>query len=166
MKTNVKSKLSRIIVALALLIATIATTVQPAFAAGTETWSAWQGYVGEMRVKDSATTYVKTMGHTGTIRLSIHFYRCNGNESCNRSDKEPTSYPPVRVTCDIYTTSGEFLGSGYMDETLSLDFNVVTNRVLNAGEQIYMVFDVSTQPGYTAPGPYRKAHIQYWYSFQ
>ena len=154
----------RFLVASVLILSSIATMATPVFAAGNETWYAESGYVGKMRVVNDTYTYTKTMGRSGTLNFAIVFGACREGY-CSCSDNENSTSSNIRVTCNVYTTSGEFLGSGYMDESISNCFNLVTNRSLNVGEEIILYFDISTEPGEYVSGNWRQAHISYWYSF-
>jgi len=164
MKNIGKSKIIRLILALTLLISSCTASVQPALASGTETWYAGTNVaVGVMRLVDETWTPVKTIGNSGTLQINVTFSPCRW-DGC---DDYEDFYSPIRVTCDVYTTSGEYLGSGYGDETtlpIIDSFNVYLNRQVYAGETIRLHFDVSTQPGNTPPGSYRKAHIGYAYT--
>lgn len=156
-------KFSRIILAAMLVIATLVTSALPAFAAGVETWSAIEGPQEKIRVTNTNTTPVKTIGRDGgKLSIVCGFSNCRG-DSC--SDTEPTSYPPVRVTVKILSyPSGDVLGEGFADEGGIQMLTVTTNRELSQGEKVQIFFDVSSQ--YNPPGAYRKAHIRYYYSFE
>lgn len=156
-----KRKISRSIFALMLAVVALLSTTVTAFAAGTETWSEKSGPWEKMRVTNKNTTPIKTMGRSGKLNIAVSISGCRG-DGCNGT--EPTSYPPVKVTCKILSyPSGEVLGTATASEPLGT-CNVVTYRSLNVGEKIQLFFDVSSQ--YNPPGAYRKAHISYAYQFK
>lgn len=157
-----KKKFSRIILVVALAIMAMITTSLPAFAAGTETWSQQYGPWENMRVTNKNTTPVKTMGRTGTLRIATNVTPCKKGV-CNCSDNEPSSYPPVVVTCKILSyPSGTVLAQGKVNEYGLL--SITTSRKMKVGEKVQIFFDVSSKNN--PPGPYRKAHIQYAYQFE
>lgn len=157
-----KKKISRIILVVVLSIATMLTTTLPAFAAGTETWDKQYGPWENMRITNKNTTPVKTMGRSGNLRISSNVTPCKKGE-CSCSDREPSNYPPVVVTCKILSyPSRKVLAEGKVNERGLL--SITTSRKMKVGEKVQIFFDVSSQ--YNPPGPYRKAHIQYAYQFE
>lgn len=58
--------------------------------------------------------------------------------------------------------SGEVLASDIAYENGSV--STLTYRELSVGEKVQIFFDISSQ--YSPPGPYRKAHVNFAYSYE
>lgn len=158
-------KLKRLLVSLVAASALLASTVVPAFAAenaeskassvetraGNETWTG-SGFGGSYTFNNNNLTPVKTMGKSGTLLISGHFY---GNDAFASSS-------PIILTVEIRSTSGAVLGraSFYDNRSGNVPFAVSAN--VSAGQQIQLFFDASSAAN--PPGIYRSAHVSYNYS--
>ena len=158
---TIKKKSIRIITTLILVLALFFTSVIPSQAAGVETWSQAQGPMESIRVTNNNTTPVKTIGRTGTLTIVNWISRCS-SEYCTCSDREPISYSNIKVYMKIYNCdTGEVLASGWFPEHETFAHTLTTSRPVVAGERIQIYFDVRSVNN--PPGPYRKAHISYYY---
>lgn len=161
MSRKIKSKFVRYFVCLTLALAMFVTTI-PAQAAGTENWGNSEGPEENIRVTNTNLTPVKTITRSGTLTIKYITIPCKPG-FCNCNDSEPSNYPPVRATVQIRTTTGRILATS---STNQLDYNAQVSVHVNSGDKIQVFFDVSTMPGYSAPGPYRKAHFSYYYTLR
>lgn len=163
--TNTKKKnFLRAFTCFALLFAIVFTCITsiPAYAAGTENWGAGQGPEENIRVTDCNLTPVKTITSNGTLTIHYLTLPCKpGYTHCICGDKEPWNYPPVRATVQIRNAN---TGAVLSTSTASELQDQTVSYYVTAGMKVQIFFDVSTAPGYSAPGPYRKAHFSYYYT--
>lgn len=76
-------------------------------------------------------------------------------------DSEPFNWSPVVGTIQIRNSAGRVLSTS--PQCGELQSGTVSYNV-TAGMKIQLFMDVSTKPGYSRPGDYRKAHFSYYYT--
>ena len=163
-----KTGIKKIAVCLTALVLTIvaATAIAlptPAFAAGIEDWGGPEGPEENIRVTNNNLTPVKTITKSGTLTIHYLTQPCKpGYSICDCTDKEPSWYPPVKATVQIREAyTGRVLATSTTNEN---NWNASVSAYVSAGTKVQIFFDVSTMDGYSAPGPYRKAHFSYYYT--
>lgn len=161
MSKNIKSKLARCLTCLTLTLSMLVSVVA-VYAAGIEDWNSSQGPEENIRVYNNNLTPVKTIKKSG--KLTIHFITlpCKpGYSHCRCGDSEPFNWSPVVGTIQIRNSAGRVLSTS--PQCGELQSGTVSYNV-TAGMKIQLFMDVSTKPGYSRPGDYRKAHFSYYYT--
>lgn len=156
-----KSKIKRIIAETMVAASLIVGSAVPALAAestttvetraGTETWDSWGRHqVGyNMHVTNNNLTPVKTIGVNGNLGVWFSFSQADGYSS------------PVKVTMEIREAyTGRVLNSASYNAGEAVEATAYVDNIA-AGTKIQVFFDVSTADGYSRPGPYRQAYINY-----
>ena len=117
--------------------------------AGTETWYGGSALAGDYTFENNNLTPVKTMGQSGTLRISGSFYGADGYASAS----------PIKLTVEIRSTSGAVLARTIAtdDRTGSTPFGLSCN--VTQGQRIQIFFDASSIAN--PPGIYRSAHVTY-----
>lgn len=154
MKAIFKSKLVRTIMCLTLAMTMMLGTSVTAKAqiSGTETWNGPSDQSSWFTVTNNNLTQRKTMGFSGPLWIWVDF---------NQADS--ANYPPIYLTVEIRNlTQGTVDSSDFRISSDIKHYPLYDN--VNKGDVIQIFFDVKTERGYTPPGPYRKANIQYGYS--
>lgn len=118
--------------------------------AGTETWYTGSGLGGDYTFTNNNTTPVKTMGNSGTLRISGSFYGADGYASAS----------PIKLTVRIQSTSGTVLSSTIAVDELSGATPFSVSCPVSQGQKIQLFFDASSVAN--PPGIYRKAHVTYY----
>lgn len=118
--------------------------------AGTETWYGGSALAGDYTFENNNLTPVKTMGQSGTLRISGSFYGADGYASAS----------PIKLTVEIRSTSGAVLARTIAtdDRTGSTPFGLSCN--VTQGQRIQIFFDASSIAN--PPGIYRSAHVTYY----
>lgn len=158
-----KFKFKRIIATMMLATSLIVGSVIPAFAAetnttvetraGEETWDSWGRHqIGYgMHVTNNNLTPVKTIGVNGNLGVWFSFSQADGYSS------------PVKVTMEIREAyTGRVLNEASYNAGEAIEATAYVDNI-TAGTKIQVFFDVSTADGYSRPGPYRQAYIDYGY---
>ena len=118
--------------------------------AGTETWYTGSGAGGDYTFTNNNTTPVKTMGNSGTLRISGYFYGADGYA---------TSSPIVLTVKILDVSTGATLSKTVVNDDLSGSTAFSTSCYVTAGQRIQLFFDASSIAN--PPGIYRKAHVTY-----
>ena len=162
---SIKSKFLRFATCLALVFSMLTATVMPTLAAGVETWgeNTTVGPTEHIRVTNNNWTPVKTMGRDGYLSINNFTYKCAPGY-CECSDREPSGWSNIKVYIKIvdYDT-GATLGEKTFGIHQIISDKVTTWERVHKGQRVRIFFDVSSVDN--PPGPYRKAHIDFWYSF-
>ena len=119
--------------------------------AGTETWYTGSALAGDYTFTNNNTTPVKTIGNSGTLRISGSFYGADGYA---------TASPIVLTVRIIDASSKATLASTVVNDDLSGSTSFSTSCYLTAGRKIQIFFDASSIAN--PPGIYRKAHVTYF----
>lgn len=161
MSKSIKSRLVRCFTCLALALSMLVAVV-PVHAAGIENWGSSEGPEENIRVYNNNLTPVKTITKSGTLTIHFMTLPCKlGYSHCNCNDREPSNWSPVVGTFQIRNTAGRVLATS--PQCGEVDSKTVSCYV-TAGTKIQLFMDVSTRPGYSRPGAYRKAHFSYYYT--
>ncbi len=156
-------KIKKLLVGLLVSASMFITTVSPALAAeetvsmevetaspraGNETWTG-SGFGGSYTFTNNNLTPIKTMGKSGRLLISGHFYGTDGFASSS----------PIKLTVQIRSTNGNVLASTEVIDTRNgnIHFSVAAN--VTAGQQIRLFFDASSIAN--PPGIYRSAFVAY-----
>ena len=162
-------KIKKLLVGLLVSASMFITTVSPALAAeetvsmevetaspraGNETWTG-SGFGGSYTFTNNNLTPIKTMGKSGRLLISGHFYGTDGFASSSPSSS------PIKLTVQIRSTNGNVLASTEVIDTRNgnIPFSVAAN--VTAGQQIRLFFDASSIAN--PPGIYRSAYVNYDY---
>lgn len=152
MNKVIKSKVFRAFMCLALVVTMMIGTSATAFAqiSGTETWYGPSDVSAPFVVTNNNMSPNKTMGYSGNLYVWFRFAQAD-------------PYVPEKVTMIVYNrtkgTSASVIAHAHDAQT---GCNI--GMTVSKGDVIQVFFDVSTEDGYSAPGPYRKAQITYGYS--
>ncbi len=159
-----KSKFIRFISCLTLITAMIFASSVPSLAAGREDWGADYGPWEKMRITNNNTTLPKTIKKANTLYIDMFVQACKQGY-CSCSDREPASYSSVKVHVILRNVdTKEVVGEDWVPETSAFSRTIKTTRPLRYNERIELFTDVCSAG--SAPGPYRKAHIEYRYRFK
>ena len=162
---SIKVKLLRRITCLALVFAMLSTTAMHVSAAGVETWgvNTAVGPTEHIRVINNSWTPVKTMGRSGYLSINNFVYKCAPGY-CDCKDQEPSGWSNIKVYIKIvdYDT-GATLGEKTFGIHSIISDKVTTWNPVYKGQRVRIFFDVSSVNN--PPGPYRRGHIDFWYSF-
>lgn len=143
-------KMKKIITSIMLVMAMCIFAVQPAFAAGTETWYSSHGnYDAAYTFNDDNLTPVKTMGDSGTLVVFGDFKKADSGSSNVKLTAEIRAYP-----------SGTVLDRIVVDNTNYPNPNLFAlSTHVTAGQKIQIYFDASSVSN--PPGFLRSAYVDY-----
>ena len=119
--------------------------------AGTETWYTGSALAGDYTFTNNNTTPVKTIGNSGTLRISGSFHGADGYA---------TSSPIVLTVKIIDASTRATLASTVVNDDLSGSTAFSVSCYLTAGRKIQIFFDASSIAN--PPGIYRKAYVNYY----
>lgn len=162
---SIKSRFFRLVICLALVFSMSCANVMPTFAAGVETWGdkTAVGPTEHIRVTDYSWTPLKTMGRDGYLSINNFTYKCAPGY-CGCKDQEPSGWSHIKVYIKIVDIdTGAILGEQTFGTHQIISDKVTTRNPVHKGQRIKVFFDVSSVDN--PPGPFRKAHIDFWYSF-
>lgn len=117
---------------------------------GTETWYGGSALAGDYTFENYNLTPVKTMGQSGTLRISGNFYGSDGYAAVS----------PILLTVRIQSTSGTVLASTSINDSRSGSTPFSLSCHVSAGQKIQLFFDASSIAN--PPGIYREAHVTYY----
>lgn len=144
------NKIKKIITTLLLIVALFAVSVQPALAAGNETWYNTKNYDYAFTFTDDNLTPYKTIGNSGELVMYGYFYKADSS-----------SYSNIKLTAQIRDyPRGKVLGTTTVE---NIDYPISNFFVVKAdvkkGQKVQIYFDASSINN--PPGPYRKAYVNY-----
>ena len=154
MKSIFKSKAIRTFMCLVLMATMLIGYSGTAHAeiTGTQTWTASADQSKWFTVTNYNLTKPKTMGFSGPLWIWVDF---------NKADS--ASYPPIYLTVEVRNLTRGTVAAHDLACVSDIKHYPIYTEV-QQGDVLQFYFDVKTERGYTPPGPYRKANIQYGYS--
>ena len=155
MKSIFKSKFGRTLMCLILALTMIMGLGVTANAqiSGTETWYGPSDQSAWFTVTNNNLTRRKTMGFSGPLWIWVDF-----------TQADSASYPPIYLTVEVRNLTTGTVEVNDLGLVSDIKHYPMYTEV-NQGDVLQFFFDVKTDHGYTPPGPYRKANIQYGYSW-